>query len=396
MNNITNIIKSQSCYGCGVCVVSCPKNIISMRLNDDGFYIPVIVNDSLCIECKICEGVCAFAHEQLALENKPIKAWGAWSDDSRVRQKCSSGGVGFEIGRALLKKGYKVVGCRYNVEKQRAEHYIASSEEELVQSIGSKYIQSQTEEAFKLIDRKQKYLVVGTPCQIDSFRRMIKKFRCEENFVLMDFFCHCVPSMNAWDAYLKMLKSKIGNIAYISWRNKFDYGWHDSWLMGADSVSVTEPAAINSTFDSLIQEKKTAYQSRWSQGDLFYNLFLGDVCFGEQCEKNCKYKYDRSSADIRIGDLWGKTYKEDEKGTSALVAFTDKGMSVIQDLKNVTKQSHTFDVVAEGQMKENVKKKKLYPIIMYMLRHRYSITGLSFRSVMFAQRVLSYIERKLK
>lgn len=69
--------------------------------------------------------------------------------------------------------------------------------EELIPSIGSKYIQSYTEEAFKKIDRKQKYLVTGTPCQIDSFRRFIRKFRCEDNFILMDFYCHCVPSMHA-------------------------------------------------------------------------------------------------------------------------------------------------------------------------------------------------------
>lgn len=51
-----------------------------------------------------------------------------------------------------------------------------------------------------------------------------------------------------------------------------------------------------------------------SQGDWFYKMFLGHYCLGEQCVKACKYKYDNSSADIRIGDLWGNTYKDDEKG----------------------------------------------------------------------------------
>lgn len=60
--------------------------------------------------------------------------------------------------------------------------------EELIPSIGSKYIQSYTVDGFKAIDRKQKYLVTGTPCQIDSFRRYIRKFKKEENFILMDFF----------------------------------------------------------------------------------------------------------------------------------------------------------------------------------------------------------------
>lgn len=59
---------------------------------------------------------------------------------------------------------------------------------------------------------------------------------------------------------------------------------------------------------------------------MFYALFLGDLCFGKQCYKNCKYKYEHSSADIRIGDMWGETYKDDEDGVSCAIAFTEKEM----------------------------------------------------------------------
>ena len=113
------------------------------------------------------------------------------------------GGVGFEVGALLLNRGYKVCGVRYNADNNRAEHYIASDVRELIQSAGSKYIQSYTVDAFKAINRKEKYLVTGTPCQIDSFRRYIQKFRCEDNFVLLDFFCHGVPSMFVWQKYIK-------------------------------------------------------------------------------------------------------------------------------------------------------------------------------------------------
>ena len=95
-------------------------------------------------------------------------------------KKCSSGGVGFEISKILLEQGYKICGVRYNPTLNRAEHYISVSKEELVQSAGSKYIQSYTVDGFRSIDRKEKYLVVGTPCQIDSFRRYIRKNHIEE------------------------------------------------------------------------------------------------------------------------------------------------------------------------------------------------------------------------
>lgn len=386
-----NVSHHEYCFGCGVCAAVCPKDVISIELNTEGFYIPH-VDQKQCVECGLCLDVCSFSHKELAAQNGPLISSAAWSNDERVRQKCSSGGIGFEIGKQLIEKGYKAVGCRYNVEEQRAEHYIASTVEEFVQSIGSKYIQSYTEEAFRQIDRKQKYLVTGTPCQIDSFRRMIRKFNCEDNFILLDFFCHCVPSMYAWKAYIKMLEPQIGEVTYASWRNKFEYGWHDSWLMGVDGEKTSKPVDWHDSYNLIVREKKTFIQSRKSQGDLFYKLFLGDLCLGPQCQKDCKYKYNKSSADIRIGDLWGDTYIHDEKGVSALIAFTQKGEKVIRDLTDVTLMEHPFEVVAEGQMKKNAKSKELSPVIMYLLRNGYSLNGIPFKMVLFTQRVLSKLK----
>ena len=391
-----NISQVHDCYGCGVCATVCAKKIIEITLNKDGFYEPKITDLDKCTNCGLCLDVCAFNHSELSLAERKIKSWAAWSNDEDVRRKCSSGGIGFELGKQLIGQGYHAVGCRYDIAEQRAEHYIATTVEEFIQSIGSKYIQSYTADAFRLIQRKgQKYLITGTPCQIDSFRRMIRKFRCEDNFVLMDFFCHCVPSMWAWKAYIKMLEPKIGKVTYASWRNKFEYGWHDSWLMGIDGETTAKPTDWSTEYKSLIAEKETFIQSRMSQGDMFYKLFLGDICLGPQCEKNCKYKYDQSSADIRIGDLWGETYKNDQKGVSALVAFTDRGREIIENLQNVTLIEHPFGVVAEGQMKKNAHHKEVSFVIMYLLRHGYPITSAVFKFTMFCQRVISKLKRML-
>lgn len=392
MKNVSSI---QNCYGCGVCAASCGKRIINIRLNEDGFYTPYIDNPDKCTQCGICLDVCAFNHEERALKPNElkVKSWAAWSNNEAVRRKCSSGGIGFEIGKQLIEQGFHAVGCRYDTKEQRAEHYIATTVEEFVQSIGSKYIQSYTAEAFKEVKRKeQKYLITGTPCQIDSFRRMIRKFRCEDNFILMDFYCHCVPSMHAWKAYIKMLEPKIGEITYASWRNKFEYGWHDSWLMGMEGDKTSKPVDWHDSYNLLIREKKTFVQSRWSQGDLFYQLFLGDVCLGPQCEKSCKYKYNKSSADIRIGDLWGETYKDDDKGVSALVCFTEKGRQIVEGLKNVTLVEHPFEVVAEGQMKENAKAKEMYPMLMWYIKKRCSLSSPIFKSLLLAQRIITRIK----
>lgn len=344
--NISNI---HNCYGCGVCAVACSKKIIEIGLNSDGFYEPHITNTAKCTNCGLCVDVCAYSHDELSAHNVPLKSYAAWSKDPAVRRKCSSGGVGFEVGRYLIGQGYKVCGVRYNVQTNRAEHYIATNETELIPSIGSKYIQSYTVDGFKAINRKEKYLVIGTPCQIDSFRRYIRKFKKEDNFILMDFFCHGVPSMLVWDKYVKWAETKVGKLTYVSWRNKFT-GWHDSWAMSIDGEQTGKPVNWHDSYNILIREKKGFLNSRLSQGDMFYRLFLSDACLGKACYEKCKYKYDKSAADIRIGDLWGKTYEKDEKGVSGVIAFTKKGVDLLKNC-NVLLVEHSLEVVAEGQMK---------------------------------------------
>ena len=358
-----NVSHIHNCFGCGVCAISCGKKLIDIRLNKDGFYEPYIAEPQKCADCGLCVEVCSYSHDDHALKDTSMTSYAAWSNEPAVRKKCSSGGVGFEVGRYLIEQGYQVLGCRYNVELHRAEHYVASTVEELIPSIGSKYIQSYTVDGLKQIDRKKKYLVTGTPCQIDSLRRYIQKFHCEENFVLMDFFCHGVPSMLMWKKYQKLVEKKVGRLTNVSWRDKM-FGWHDSWAMTIDGEKNCDYLKHNG--NALMSEKKNAFCSRLSQGDIFYKLFLGDFCMNSACRDTCRFKYDKSSADIRIGDLWGSIYKNNEDGVSAVVAFTNRGSLLINKL-NCHLISHPFEEVSEGQMKENCKKAPLAFVSNIML-----------------------------
>ena len=318
---------------------------------------------SKCINCSLCVQVCSYMNDDIAVQNNVHDSYAAWSNDENVRLVCSSGGVGFEFGKEMLSRGYKVVGVRYNVKASRAEHYISTTENELEDTIGSKYIQSYTLDAFKSIDLKSKYLIIGTPCQIDSFRRYIRKMKKEDNFVLMDFFCHSVPSMLMWRMYLEKIKDKVGDIEYVSWRNKLS-GWHDSWSMAVDSKKKT----WHESYNIFIKGGGNEYNSKKSNGDLFYKLFLGDFCSNPACSKNCKFKYDQSSADIRIGDFWGNTFKDNEDGVSAVVAFTEKGKNLIES-SDCYLQRFPFETVAEGQMKNNIIPAYTSGIVRFFLRH---------------------------
>lgn len=339
---MNNVAKIKDCYGCGVCSIVCAKKLIHIVQDRNGFYAPHIEHLDQCTDCGLCTKVCAYSHDEALSSNTTPQSYAAWSRNTAIRQRCSSGGVGFEIGCSLLNEGYKLCGVRYDAPSNSATHYIASTAEEWQLSMGSKYIQSYTPDVFKSMNRKDRFLVTGTPCQIDSFRRYLRLFNAEENFVLMDFFCHGIPSKFIWDKYIAEAEKKIGKVSAVSWRSK-ERGWHDSWVM---------------TLQGDKSDRK--YTSPRSQGDAFYQLFLGNQCLGKACYAHCKYKGLNSAADIRIGDLWGTTYQNDKEGVSALIGLTGKGQQAISSTKSIECISHDINIVIEGQMRHKLS----YPFIM--------------------------------
>jgi coenzyme F420-reducing hydrogenase beta subunit len=359
---MNNIFSFNNCYGCGVCTIICPKQIINIELNVEGFYAPVLVKKE-CTNCGLCLSVCAYNDKLLNIK-KEIKSFAAWSNDEKVKRITSSGGIGFEIGKLLIKNGYGVCGVKYNPNLNRAEHFIATTIEEFIPSVGSKYIQSYTLSGFSHFKRNNKYFVTGTPCQIGSLRRYIRKMKIEDDFVLMDFFCHGIPSMNMWTKYTEMVETKIGKISFVSWRNK-KKGWHDSY-------AITAQGTKREKFDFSDNILKLNHFSLMSKGDLFFKFFLSNICLGMPCY-DCKYKMTNSAADIRVGDLWGKKYRDNDGGISALLVMTEKGNEVISTLEGCTLKDEDISVVTEGQMKVSPKKTKVRRYLLKAFNSNWSI-----------------------
>lgn len=362
-----NVSEIHNCYGCGVCTISCPKAIIDIRLDRNGFYSPVIINDDACIKCGLCLKVCAYYNKEDKQQDGNPEGYATWSLNPEIRRTSSSGGTGYEIASYLIKKGYTFCGVRYNAEKGIAEHYFSENDDCLKQSAGSKYIQSYTIDSFKKLDFKNgKYAVIGTPCQIASLRRIITRKHAEDRFVLIDFFCHGVPSMLLWKKYCDYVENKICRIYNASWRNK-ESGWHDSYaITGCNGL----------------------YNSKMTQGDFFYKYFFGHHCLGFQCTSACRFKMSKSYADIRIGDLWGKTYENEDKGVTGVLAITSKGKDIICQMSNIYIKNIQIDIVCEGQMKTNAHAHPLRPLTLYLMRSKLSLATID--------KIISFLEFPLK
>ncbi len=304
------IIDEKKCCGCGVCAAACPAGAIKMVKSGDGFFIPEI-NESNCTDCHICQKVCSQNSADPAPVSKlpsPVP-FSFIHNDKIILQKASSGGLGWALAQAIFDRGWSAVGVKYDLQKNIACHFKADTIEAFVDSMNSKYLQSFTSDAFSDLFDGKKYIVFGTPCQIDSLRRMIQLRHKEQNFVLVDFFCHGVPSYHVWQRYLQHY-AKDTTLTTAKWRDK-SCGWH--------------------SFTMRLETEKKSYVNTLQKHDFFLNSFLGNIALNQPCY-SCKFRRTDSSADIRIGDFWGEKYQRNNTGVSAALALTDTGKTILESL----------------------------------------------------------------
>ena len=59
MNRVT--FKTELCKGCGLCVLACPKKIVSLdnnKLNSKGYHPAAVTEPEKCIACAMCATMC--------------------------------------------------------------------------------------------------------------------------------------------------------------------------------------------------------------------------------------------------------------------------------------------------------------------------------------------------
>ena len=252
---ITNGINT-SCYGCGVCAAACPHHAIKIQQSTEGFWVP-IVNIGICVDCKICDKICAYTDGHCLLPNgkEEVKAYAIVNNNEEIRRISTSGGAGFAIGTYLLQQGYLLVGVRYDSEKNIACHFVTDNLKDFKQTLNSKYIPSYTVEGFSGLMDGQKYAVFGTPCQIDSLRRWARLRKREDNFFFVDLFCHGVPSYLHWNAYLRYHLKAGEKLITPIFRDKRN-GWH--------------------AYTMSLQTDKRFISTPLQKNDFFQNIFFGN------------------------------------------------------------------------------------------------------------------------
>lgn len=306
----------RKCCGCAACSNVCPKNCISMRMDDEGFYYPV-VDEENCIHCDLCKKVCPVLNNPNdEVEVNPV-FFAARSLDHGVRQNSSSGGIAYLLSKSFISEGNAVCGVRMSPDLSHAEYVSVEDNENLSFLNGSKYLQSVPGDIFsrmqKLLSDEKKVLFIGTPCQVAGIKNYFKND--SENIFYIDIVCHGVPSQLLWDKWSEYLvdenKSAVKSVNFRDKRN----GWQEYG------------------FSANLENGKSLYFER-KRG--FLGLYLKNLCLRPSCG-SCQHKGFNRCSDLTIADFWGieKVLPDYEKknGVSLVMVNTQRGEKMLHSIR---------------------------------------------------------------
>ena len=307
-----DINNKKDCCGCTACSAVCPEGCITMAEDSEGFYYPS-VDESVCINCGLCERVCPIKKE--IPKDSLQKSFVSRINDDEVLMNSSSGGAFTALSRYAIDNGYTVYGGAYN-ECFDVVHDSAKTNAEAVKFRGSKYVQSFMGDTFKKIkaqlDGGERVLFSGTPCQGAGLLSYLRK--PYDNLVTVDFVCHAVPSPKVWKLYREYLTKKYNSeIKSVNFRSKV-YGYHCS------SIKID------------MQNGKS--QAKGLNTDMFLKSFFFNVSCRPSCY-DCHFKTVDRVCDITVFDCWNITRfvpdkKDDDRGYSAVIVHSKKGQAFFE------------------------------------------------------------------
>lgn len=302
------------CYGCSACESICPKSCIKMIQNERGFYIPSI-NEKDCINCNMCDRVCQVLHFQEEKLTLPQNIFASRSLDTDVLNKSSSGGVAYELSKKILEIHGVVYGAAFD-KNNKVCHIRVESMDELYKLQGSKYVQSNLKNVFKLLledlKNNKEVLFIGTPCQVNGLKMYLRKDY--ENLLTCDLICHGTPSPKLLNSHFNCIEKDFNKkISNYNFRDKV-YGWHYS----KQSITFIDGS-----------KKLNSYWNYCFNRIFFFNYGFKNTCY------SCKYTSPKRVSDITLGDFWGIDPHEfpfnDDKGVNLVFINTNNGKCFVDN-----------------------------------------------------------------
>lgn len=312
-------IKTECC-GCEACANICPKHIISMIRDDEGFYYPRIENNDSCINCEACLKVCPIKHSG-EIESSFIQAYAGHANNRDITINSASGGFATVLAEEFLIKTHGVVyGVSYDSDFMSVSYFGVSSVEELNRFQTSKYSQARKNDIFVRIKKdlnEKKVLFIGTPCDAYALTRFVGK---HDNLFIATLICHGPTSEKIHEMFFYGLEEKYeSKITELSLRYKREGYWKPYYIR----TKFSNGKEYMHCFDDTLYNTAFLYFKRPS------------------CAK-CPFKKTHFAGDILIGDYHSANPGTEAyyvHGVSSMLPLTEKGQRMI------AKVSHSFQLM---------------------------------------------------
>lgn len=337
-----NIQNKVDCCGCNACGDVCPKQAISYKTDNEGFWYPEVDMEK-CIDCGLCEKVCPIINVKDLKKNDLPESicYAAEHKNLEVVFDSTSGGLFSALADIMYKSGGYVGGAVFNEDFKSVRQYISNNKQDLPRLRSSKYLQSSLNGFFSkvrdLLKADEHVLVCGSPCQMAALRAFLRKDY--ENLIIADYICRGINSPKVWGKYIDSFEERYGHkVVYAKAKSK-EYGWRN----------LTQKVIL----DNGKSYFETREQSNFTKGYLRTGVYCRPSCY------DCKFKGYPRISDITLADFWGiekvNTSMEKNLGTSLVMINSKKGERYFETVKGrINYVQVPFDSIEAGNRSLNL------------------------------------------
>lgn len=324
--NISNVVKKNLCLQCGTCFSICPNDCIDFKRDTMQNYVPV-VNEQLCTECGLCLQVCPgigvdfknLSNNSGFKKNRKyhpyigryLNTFLGYSLEKKIRAKASSGGIVSAILLQLLETGVidgAIVVRNKKKNPFNPEVFVAKSQQEIFNSMQSKYHPVCLNRALKEIDKTPgKYAIVGLPCHIHGLRKYerLRDYN-QKIFLSIGLFCGLNLRFDSLEFFVHKLGKKLKDLEKVSYR---EGKWPGKTVLEfAKTYCIVDKNILNHIFTL----------------------------------PRCLFCIDHTNelADISCGDAWlPELLKRNDGGWSTIISRSSKGNEILLELRKKIRYS---------------------------------------------------------
>lgn len=284
MTTIDLYKEKTNCCGCELCSLVCPRNIIKMQPDEEGFLYPLIDDDSACINCHRCLTICPEKSPGHPT-NQIIESYGGYSLDTTSIKHSSSGGYATAISQAFVQSGGVVYGVRFTDDLYGVEYSRAYKFEDLEAFRTSKYSQARKGTVYidvlNDLEESRRVLFIGLPCEVSALYHFVG--RKTENLYTISLICHGPTSPKVQKDFVKSIEScHKSKVMSFSLRNK-QTGWKPYYILaemanGEIYKQKFNKSAYGTAF--LYMKRPSCSTCRYKCGDKEFGL-MSDITLGD-------------------------------------------------------------------------------------------------------------------